>query len=351
MPERVFRLEPRGAFHVGAWGIGREEALDYIPSDTLFSALLMQGIATKGGPPDFLSALTQPSPAEPPLLMTSAFPYAGPVRFFPRPAGGPTAGLEKDFRKARWISERIFHALRQGRTPEGERDLKKNLVQGKGVWLTLEERRQIAQALGVRDVPGAPESDLRMWAVGVVPRVAVDRLTSASNLFHAGRLTFARKCGLWLAARGTEEALTWLEDCLRLLQDAGLGGLRSIGHGAFVLRTWDEAPPLPAPADGDACFISLSRCAPREEEFDKVLRKSKSAYQLEVIAGWCQDDAGHPWRRKRIRMIKEGARLGWSGNVPGTVVNVRPDGVEGFTRPVWRWGLAFPVAAGAGGEA
>ncbi|MGQ9666040.1 MAG: type III-A CRISPR-associated RAMP protein Csm4 [Anaerolineae bacterium] len=353
MPERVFRLEPRGAFHVGAWGIGREEVLDYIPSDTLFSALLvMQYAVVTEEPPAFLQALTSPSPAqgaEPPLLMTSAFPYAGGVRFFPRPAGGPMADVEKDFREARWVSERIFDVLCQGHTPEGEMDSKKNLVQGKGVWLTVEERRQSAQALGARDLPGAPESDLRMWGVDVVPRVAVDRLTSASNLFHAGRLVFANGCGLWLAARGTEEALTWLEDCLKLLQDAGLGGLRSVGHGAFALRTWDEAPALPAPADGDAYFISLSRYAPRPDEFDKLLREPKSAYQLELIAGWCQDDAGHPWRRRRIRMVREGARLKWPGHVPGGVVDVRPSGVQGFERPVWRWGLAFPVAAAGGG--
>lgn len=350
MPEQVFRLVPRGALHVGTWGIGREEALDYIPSDTLFSALVVQGISAEGLPA-FFESLTKHPATNPPLLITSAFPYAGPVRFFPMPAGGPAAELEKHFRKARWVSERIFHTLRQGHLPAGEMEERINLVQGKSVWLTRLERAEIARALGIRDIPGAPESDLRLWAVSVVPRVAVDRVTDASNLFHAGRLTFAKGCGLWLAARGTDEALGWLKAGLQLLADAGLGGLRSIGHGAFAPEDGDW-PALPAPSDGDACFISLSRCAPQPAEFDAVLRAAQAAYELEVVAGWCQDDAGHPWRRKRVRMVKEGARLGWPGYVPGAVVDVRPANVPQFKeRPVYRWGLAFPVAAGGGGEA
>ncbi len=348
MPEKVFRLVPRGAFHVGTWGIGREEALDYIPSDTLFSALLVQGIGTQGMPA-FLDSLTKHPVKNPPLLITSAFPYAGPVRFFPQPAGLPDK-LEKAFRKAHWVSEQVFHTLRQGHTPDGEQDERVNLVQGKSVWLTRRERAEIARALGVRDVPGAPESDLRLWSVSVVPRVAVDRVTDASNLFHAGRLTFAKGCGLWLAARGADEALAWLESCLQLLQDAGLGGLRSIGHGAFTLKEGGWPAP-PAPSDGASCFITLSRCAPQPAEFDTVLRSAHAAYALEVVAGWCQDDAGHPWRRKRVRMVKEGARLGWPGYAPGAVVDVRPANVPQFNeRPVYRWGLAFPVAAGEGGE-
>jgi CRISPR-associated protein Csm4 len=355
MPERVFRLVPKGAVHVGTWGIGREEVLDYIPSDTLFSALLVQSLRSQGEPA-FLPELTTPSAGEPLLLLSSAFPYAGPVRFFPQPAGGPAAvsddELGKDFRKARWVSEGIFHALRQGRVPQGELDGRVNLVQGKSVWLTREERRQIVQALGIPDAPGAAESDLRLWATDVVPRVTVDRLSSASNLFHAGRLTFAQGCGLWFAARGTEEALEWVTSCLQFLADEGLGGLRSVGHGVFTLvdQEW-KVPALPAPAERDAYFITLSRYAPQPAEFDVVLRAEQAAFALEVVAGWCQDDAGHPWRRKRIRMVKEGARLGWPGHVPGAVVDVRPANVPQFAeRPVYRWGLAFPIAAGGGGE-
>jgi CRISPR/Cas system CSM-associated protein Csm4 (group 5 of RAMP superfamily) len=89
----------------------------------------------------------------------------------------------------------------------------------------------------------------------------------------------------------------------------------------------------------------LARFAPTETELDATLRPDDAAYQLVTVAGWCNDDTGHPWRRKRLRLVAEGAYLGWPGRAPGAVVDVTPKGVGTFNdgRRVYRYGLAYPI--------
>lgn len=358
MPERVYQLKFKAPLHVGTLGIGREGTLDYIPSDTLFSALVEGAVAYTGEPPIFLPEAEGPSP----LLLSSAFPFAGPVRFFPRPAHLPALPKiereqimkPKDIKKVRWVSEGVFHSLRAGRIPQGEMNKEHNLIAGGSAWLTREERRHIAEAMGIASY-AAPSALPRLWATDIVPRVAVDRETNASNLFHSGRISFATGCGLWFAARGPDDLLDALKPLVDSLGDAGLGGLRAIGHGAFECEPWEGATPLPEPAEGDAYFITLSRLAPAPDEVD-ALADEGAAFSLVTVGGWCRDDSGHPWRRKRVRLLAEGARLPWRRRAPGRVVDVTPEGPQepapfNNSRRVWRYGMAFPVAAGReGGE-
>ncbi|MBN1641542.1 MAG: type III-A CRISPR-associated RAMP protein Csm4 [Anaerolineae bacterium] len=348
MPERAYKLLPKGPLHIGTWGIGQEQTLSYVPSDTLFSALVVAWAALDpSAVPDLLAPLLAQG-EDGSLYLSSAFPYAGPVRFFPRPRRAIVSPAEVSLRRLRradWVSEGLFALLTAGALPLEHVDEVANLVQGDAVWVTRKERASIAGALNVPDDADDPGSELRLWSRGTTPRVAVDRRSNASNLFHSGRQVFAEGCGLWLAARAPDHAP--LAAGLTYLQDAGLGGLRSAGHGAFEWQTWADAAPLAEPA-GDAYFVSLSRYAPAPSEYDRVLRAPEAAFQLDTVAGWCVDDAHHAWRRKQVRMVAEGAYLGWPGRVPGQLVDVTPDGVGAYEagRRVYRYGLAFPVAAG-----
>lgn len=345
MPERVYRLTLNGPLYVGTLGIDREETLTYIPSDTLFGALVVAWSML--GQTQILDALPVyvEQPATFPFRLTSAFPYAGPVRFFPRPQrylSQLTQSIDpKRYKKANWVSEAIFNQLRRGETPAEYASA--NFIQGENVWLTRQERKQITAELELPDAPDDPDMDLHLWGQGIAPRVTVDRQGNASNLFHSGRVTFTAGSGLWFAVRG--EQADWVETGLAYLQDAGLGGLRGTGHGAFSYDLWSEVAALPEPQQ-DKYFINLARFAPTRTEIGLTLRRPESAYKLVTVGGWCQDEAVHPWRRKRVRLVAEGACLGWDNPISGQIVDVTPaTQIAKFNgRKVYRYGLAFPVS-------
>lgn len=349
MAEQVYQLTFNGPLYVGALGIDRESTLSYVPSDSLFSALVTawarQGQTSfVNRMPDYLS-----NPDSFPFRLTSAFPFAGPIRFFPRPLRHVPKLTEsidaKRFKQVDWVSETIFNQIRRGQVPT-EVDPVINFIQGKKVWLTRAERAQIAQALQIPDAPDNPNVTLQLWGQSVVPRVTVDRRDNASNLFHTGRLNFTKNCGLWFAVRGEE--LDLLEVGLNYLQDEGIGGFRTIGHGAFAWQFWPQLSALPYP-ENDDYFLNLSRLAPTEHEVANSLHGAQAplaAYKLVTVGGWCQDDTAHAWRRRRVRLIMEGAYLGFKHKVVGKIVDVTPAGVGQFEhgRRVYRYGLAFPVS-------
>lgn len=318
-------LYPRGPFHVGELGVGREETLGHVPSDTLYAALVTAWIA-QGDLGSF---------DPPPVRLTSAFPRVGTLRLYPRPlvrfniAPQQRDTLGKTLTKVMWCSERIFSLLIQGAEMSALAD-KQNII---GVtWFHPEELRQL---------PAPP-----YWREQIVPHVAIDRLNNAPNLFHSGRMTFASQCGLWFGAEPiTPDARQRLERALDHLADAGIGGLRSTGHGGFTFKT--GALSLKAP-DHSGYGVTLSRYLPANSaEITVALKAEHAAFKLTRVGGWCHDDAGHPWRRKQVQLVREGSVLGCNGASVGYIANVRPDKVGQFgDRPVLRYGLAFlvPVA-------
>jgi CRISPR type III-A-associated RAMP protein Csm4 len=188
----------------------------------------------------------------------------------------------------------------------------------------------------------------------------VDRQRNASNIFHTGRLTFSPGCGWWFG-------LAWLqpeqkvghsgqtlaqrvEQTLNLLADTGLGGERAAGYGHFDCQQvgasqWDD----PAPGQ---LFVTLSRYHPRPAELPTALQDNAVAYKLVSVGGWLNspgaDGQAKAQRRRRLWLVAEGSVVRTVGNGPwGDVTDVRPvypgAGVE-FPHPIWRYGLACPVA-------
>lgn len=333
----IFDLQPRAALHVGEFiGIEREAVLDHIPSDSLFSACVM---AWQRAGADVDARIAQCRASAGALLLTSAFPRAGNVRLYPFPMGvWPVAGHDrpalegKRLRRIRWVSESLFQKLVAGRPVGDEFDPVRNFAQGGTVWMTQSEVSQLGARLG------SANGEVRLWQSQIVPRVTVDRAANVSNLFHSGRLVFAPGCGLWGMAQGP--GADWIVDGLKALQDEGLGGLRSVGHGAFTLSTRvapDVAPPTPGYG------VVLSRYAPAgAAEIATALQAPRSAYSLVTVGGWCQDDNGKPWRRRTVRLVAAGSCVGLPA--AGHLVDITPDKV--MSRPVYRYGRAFvlPVA-------
>ncbi|MCC7163661.1 MAG: type III-A CRISPR-associated RAMP protein Csm4 [Anaerolineae bacterium] len=331
----IYHLELRGALHVGeAISIDRETVLEWVPSDSLFAAFVSVW-AQEGA--DLKARLDSFKQGEPPFSLSSAFPWVGGVRFYPAPASLPESlGLiGKDAKRVQWMSCTVFEQLCAGDTPE------KWFLHDGQVWVTLDEYARFGKQYMNH------EGKVRLWQSFVVPRVTVDRAANASNLFHAGRVSFARGDGLWFAARGAHT--TWITDALAQLADSGLGGLRNYGHGAFErIATDDDLPGAPLTGAG----VSLARYAPSDEsEIRATLQQDGAAYRLVTIGGWCADDAGHAWRRRMVRMVAEGAIVPNVTAARGKLVEVRPEGIPEFqTRSVYRYGIPFFVPAGGFGK-
>lgn len=324
-------IHPRGGFHVGELGVGKEETLSYVPSDTLYAALVSAWVATgEMGP--FVPA---------PLRITSVFPRVWDLRLYPRPfvrinaAQSQRDELGKKLLKFEWCSERIFALLLQG-ADVTSLAVKENFVGGD--WFHPEDLTRL---------PELPR-EKAFWKTDIVPHVTLDRLDNAPNLFHTGRVIFAPGCGLWFGVEcDADDGQDRLDRALHYLADAGLGGLRSTGHGGFSFASSAAALPSPNTQQEKRAkyAVTLSRYLPSDAaEVASTLKAAHAAYKLVLVGGWCQDDTGHAWRRRQVRLVREGSVIGWQGDVPGEIVNVVPNGVGQFgERPVLRYGLAFPI--------
>ena len=370
----VVNLHPHSAFLLGRRGVGQEVTREHVPADTLFSALLMTWLEWGGRAEDWVAGFPTTGgevEGQPPFLLTSAFPFAGGVRFYPKPLLDLQVGeRRKELRRLRFISESLFQRVVQGEglaawVPPSDPSAKPEAgvaLQDGTIWLTREEVERLPPQF--RAVPEAGGRLSRaLWArkvfeVGRVPRVTVDRVCHASEIYHTARLTFAPGCGLWFGicwlrpadpvpglGISYREALATL---LEVLGDGGMGGERTAGHGAFHPQEGEELG-WPDPIPGEP-FITLSRYHPRREELPTTLSGDQAAYELEAVGGWLQSLGLSAQRRRPLWLVTEGSVCHAVGNGPwGDVVDVRPTyEAASVSHPVWRYGLACPVALGGG---
>lgn len=337
MDVSVFHLQPRSGFHFGARGIGIENTHEYAPSDTLFSALCFAMRYTRGN--DALkSMLDLFANGEPPFLISGAYPYSTDgtriVRFFPAPL---TLRLQssKTLRKVKWLSQEVFLEA-----VNGEKMQWKDI---KGISaLATEDQADSMRAFYTDQLRLLKDEPLPLWQTSDTTRVAVDRITSAGNVFRAGILRFAPGSGLWLAVRDFDSAwIHTLETLLHHLGEMGIGGERSSGYGQFDL---DGPYTVPLP-DPKTAFVTLSHYCPKEGE---VSLQEAPAYDLTVRRGWIGSPDAGGWRRKGIRMLVPGSVLqGSSLSNYGRLVPVTPDAFPG-NYEIYRNGLAFPVGYSEG---
>lgn len=369
MPKLIpYYLTFRGGLHIGTRGINLEETGVSIPSDTLFSALLDAWQRRYGGSEAFAEPFLS-QPPNPPFLLTSAFPRVGKVLFFPMPVD--LNGLlkpetlhsrSKQIKRIRYLSQALLEKALGGATldddlfPDNELEEPQRgaALQGGGLWLSLSE---------IEGLPGAFQRErgrrhalrgLKAWASSQVPRVTVSRVTSAANLFHAGRVSFAEGCGLWFGVEWRQpearldtqsETISYrqaLDLALHMLADAGLGGERSVGYGAFQAQPSDSIT-LAEPQAGKLAYL-LSRYHPRPDELPQALTSlPHTAYQLAAVGGWLNSPHGPTQRRKRLFMLAEGGLVTPPAFPAGSVEDVKPDyeNPQGeLPHPVYRSGLA-----------
>jgi len=326
MPITVaYLLEFRGPLRVGGRGFQREALAHTLHSDVLFSALVWAVRRLWG----FQAASAWVAPftsAAPPFLLSSAAPFVRrvddgrPVLLFPRPVAWHGQGDGKAWRRASWVSEQALHRPQEV--------------------LAVEDGALVTQEEAYRLPPGP------WWRESLVARVALDRLSQASNLYFVRHRYFRPGCGLWFVAHYLDEG--WrsrLEAALKALGDEGIGGERSRGAGRFRIADTVPGPP-PAPDSASPC-LNLALWFPREEEFSLLAR---SQYLLLERSGWvCSPDIPQAVRNLRVQMVREGAVLP-RGGILGRMVDVTPPLLRqaGAPHPVYRYGYAYPVHMGEG---
>ncbi len=356
MKLQTWKIQGRGAFHFGEHGIGHEESRVTWPSDSLFAALVIR-LAALYGPEAVENWLGTPqAPRTPPFLVTSTFPYAGEVRFFPVPKAAlrppkqtqtAPALRPKDLKKVRFVSEGIYRLLIQGHSLLSVWETHRLLrIHHETVWLLPAEEGGLPISPKQRRQNCHPET-LKFWSAEKRPRVAVGRALHNSNLFHIGAVHFAKGCGLWFGVQWLSDdpqQHALLQDLLTDLGDTGLGAERTSGYGAATITPWHDLD-LPTPEDG-AMWTTLSRYLPRADEIP-ALRDPAAAYEVERLGGWLD---GYSLRRRAINLLREGAVLGpLDQPLPyGQLVDLKPvpgpeDTFQPPAHPVWRSGLAVAV--------
>lgn len=312
-----------------------EETRTCVPADTLFSALC-SAWRWLYGVDSLQSELLAPfvDAENPPLLLTSAFPFAGEILFFPKPLALGSVQVppehRKKFKGVQYWSQSVFARWARGEEiryepPDGEEEPQ--------FWVLEQDRKHLA------DFIDEETGSLRLWKEHVVPRVTLDRITSASQIWFFGQVAFCKGAGLWCAVRYREGALrSRVEACLRLLGDSGLGGERGAGFGLFEVSVV-EGVSLPE-AQGAEYMVTLSPCCPDGAQWNALL-DARCAYDLLPRRGWIGSPEAGNLRRKTVWMLREGAVLRNAGGTGvGRLVNVRPDPCP---HDVWRYGYAFPL--------
>lgn len=351
----IYRLTFRDGLHVGFHGIGQEKVLAHIPSDTLFAALTAAR-AQWGGDAD---AWTGRFKTNPPLRLTSAFPYAGGVRFYPRPLKAPKGVDPKGWRKIKFVSEEVLKHLLVDDVPETLLPSKLNkepagglALQNGALWLTTKEKGRLPKSLLEmknrkgqiirRNLKAAQRQ--KVWEEMTVPRVTVDRISNTSEIFHTGRIQFAEGCGLWFGVQWQDESLrAEVEESLRVLGDAGLGAERSAGYGAFKFEREEEPLPWNAPPP-KGCLYLLSRYYPADAEDAKSLLLQGAAYDLVHVAGRVQTVGVANQRRRGVHLVVEGSVIG--AEARGGLAEVQPT-VGAFPHKVYRYGFALGIGVEA----
>lgn len=335
--DEIYHLHLLSPLHLGERGIGMEESGETVPSDTLFSALCwaVREVEGSGWLEDWLVAFRS---GRPPLLLTSAFPFAGDVRFYPRPmlpargvsdAGAPGTSPGKRLKGVTHVSEGLFRRWVAGESLAAEMD-EGNFLPG-GLWISGAESK--ALPTGISAPWSGPDP---------VARVALDRRSNASSLYQVGEVRYREGCGLWFGVRWRDDG--WrdlLVAALNCLAEAGIGGERSSGRGQFRWDSHEGSSFSSAPSS--ARNVTLSLYHPTREEVDGG-RLGEAYYRLRVRRGWVGSAEGQGLRGKAVRMLAEGSVI--YGGDAGDLVDVTPEGFAAHR--VYRYGLAFPIAVEAG---
>lgn len=369
MPTVAYRIIPKAGFHFGREGLEQHSSAESFSSDSFFSALIATVSLVE---PDSLNDLLgafPPYSSSPALRLSSLFPIVGELPLFPRPrlkiersdnshnkSSSNKCGkaLEKDdgsgkaLKKIEYVSMRILNLILSGTNVDkyllmdDENGLGRYLQNG-AVWIAKDEQRQLPKEWREQNADALKAQHI--WDEQLTPRVSIDRISNASNIYHIGRTVFAPGCGLWFIAEMMDDAVqAWFENILNHLQDEGIGGERSAGYGSFA---WERmSSPCQPSIDSDYVML-LSRYHPTSKELqNSVLVGEFTSYELVDVGGYVTPIGEPARKRQRVRLIEAGSIV--RGGITGQLVDVSPTGFQSYA--VYRSGIALAIPVNRKGK-
>lgn len=326
----------RTPVHFGEVGIGMEESRDRARSDTLFSGWI-NAYARLFGKDAVERLLNETFLAESPqIAMSSTFLYHRNqdkyTYYLPKPLAFPQSQnsdnnplsddlvLLKEYKKRKQLPLEIWKKWYR------DRNFEKND-------LTAEKLK----------------SDIQLTKTDTLPKVALDRNTSASNFYHTGFSWFRYEsdkdyAGLYFLIRFEKEnnvSENLLKAAFYLLGEEGIGGERSSGAGRFEVKYWGDLPQewqelVNKPQDNQYhCLMSLWWQESLPENWNHQAR-----YELIERGGWVGSPfSGRQAKRKKVRMFTEGSVFRHSPQ--GQLVDVTPSDFK--RHKIYRNGIALSL--------
>lgn len=303
--------------HFGELGIGLEGCSERVRSDTLFSALAIAYARLYGS--NELDALFKlfDNNGNPPFRLSSTFiyHYQGECKtyYLPRPKSLPInypasdMTIVKDFKRLEFLPLSLWTKWYQG------------------VGFEITDQEQLKNKY------------TDAFKFEMLPKVALDRSTQASNLYHVNFVRYhwqQEKSGLYflLFLEGKDNKIleTRLRGAFNLLGEEGIGGERSGGSGRFKVKKWEKPPREWT----DIIYFNKKNDAYStiamfwDQNISENLLQGAS-YELIERGGWIFSPSGQQTRRKMVRMFNEGSVFQKSSTQKsppmGKLANVTPD--------------------------
>jgi CRISPR-associated protein Csm4 len=303
--------------HFGELGIGMEQTSDRVHSDTLFSAWI-SACARLFKKDEFDKLLKRFLNTSQPVTMSSTFVYRHrdnrDIYYLPRPlkfpanypAGDGDLEFFKAYKKLNYLPLEVWHKWYQeeGFTSEDRQELIKETNNKKSDGFLHEQ---------------GTFSYKEAFKIGQEPKIAVDRVTRATNFYHTGFVQFQweqngndikSRSGLYFLLKFSQKDETLekqLQAALQLLGEEGIGGERSSGAGHFEVE-WLPLPEMwQRVVNFKASQYTLISLLWEEDPsiLKELITENKEAcYEIIERGGWI---SGQQLRRQMLRMFTEGS--------------------------------------------
>lgn len=283
-----------------------------IHSDMLFSGIINQWVKIQGAfnVDELVLRLNSDSP---PFKISSAYPFFGSYFYLPTPIG-LTMGYSDISKELPFLELYDFLKLANG------------------------EKKHISK------IP--LKNPLDEFLIGnVSPRVTIDRLSTASNIYETRGWATEKGGGFYFLLELSDEPLrNTIELCVHMLGEAGIGSDRSVGYGTFDMEMdavgedsyWSEL--FQDREKRNKIYYTLSLCHPSDllEEPKNVL-----SYNLLIRGGWIISNSSmFQMKRKECKMFSEGSIF--KTPIKGKVADVTPSGFISEHK-VYRYGLGMMI--------